>query len=339
VSFRTVVDGASGRSARTLHAVPHGGPRASIIDFVSWLVVAFVGVITLTQALGRSGTAVVAVVQSLTPYFAIALVPVVVVALVRRQLLIVTVASAVGFGLGVLAAPLAFPDPQPASAAGATGLRVASVNLYLQNPEIGAVADVLATVDADVIVFSEYTLEHQAALEASPLADDYPHRTGRTGRGSTGMAVWSGLPVDERDQFSIFDDSIELDVRAPDGDVRIIAAHLPTPISDFDAWRIELRNAAEIGRSANGPTLLIGDLNASYWHPPFRELLDVGFVDANAADGSGFSTSWPTDGWLPPFVRLDHALTTGGLVSTDVDDFDVPGSDHRGLVVTVAPAR
>jgi hypothetical protein len=38
-------------------------------------------------------------------------------------------------------------------------------------------------------------------------------------------------------------------------------------------------------------------------------------------------------------VRLDHALTAGGLVSTDVDDFHVPGSDHRGLVVTVAPAR
>jgi hypothetical protein len=38
-------------------------------------------------------------------------------------------------------------------------------------------------------------------------------------------------------------------------------------------------------------------------------------------------------------VRLDHALTVGGLVSADVVDFEIPGSDHRGLMVTVAPAR
>jgi endonuclease/exonuclease/phosphatase (EEP) superfamily protein YafD len=319
--------------------VPHGGYQARIVDLISWLFVAFVGLITLTQALGRSATAAVAVVQSLTPYLGIALVPVVLVALRRRQLLIATVASAVGLGIGVLAAPLAFPDPQPPAAADSNGLRVASLNLWLRNPEIDAVADALPAIDADVIVFSEYTREHQAALEASRLADDYPHRSGRSGRGSTGMGVWSRFPVDERNDFAIFDDSIELDVRGPDGRTRIVAAHLPTPITDFTAWRNELTNAAEIGRSADGPTLLIGDLNASYWHPPFRQLLDAGFVDAHTANGSGFSTSWPTDWWIPPFVRLDHALTAGGLVSTDVDDFHVPGSDHRGLVVTVAPAR
>mgnify|MGYP000287752026 CR=1 FL=1 len=71
----------------------------------------------------------------------------------------------------------------------------------------------------------------------------------------------------------------------------------------------------------------------------FRRLLDAGFVDAHAAAGSGFSTSWPTNGVIPPFVRLDHALTTGGLVATDVEDFDVAGSDHLGMFVTVAPTR
>jgi endonuclease/exonuclease/phosphatase (EEP) superfamily protein YafD len=323
----------------TLRAVPHGGNRASVIDLVSWLIVAFVGLVTITQAFGWSGTAVVAVVQSLTPYLAIALVPVMVVALLRRRLLIVTVASSVGFGLGVLTAPLAFPGPHVSAVADSSGLRVASLNLYYENPEINAVADVLAAVDADVILFTEYTIEHQAALEASSVADRYPYRTERTGSGVRGIAVWSRLPIDDKGRLVEVVDSIELDVEGLDGVIRIIGMHLPTPVSDFTAWRDELDDAAEIGRSAERPTLLIGDLNSSYWHPPFRELLDAGFVDAHTADGSGFSTSWPTNSWIPPFVRLDHALTTGGLVSTDVADFDVPGSDHRGLVVTVAPAR
>ena len=320
-------------------AVPHGGTRASFIDLVAWLVVAFVGLITLTQAVGWTGTMAIAVVQSLTPHLAVALVPMVVVALLRRQLLIVTIACAVGFGIGVLAAPLAFPDPQPPAAENSAGLRVASLNLWYENPEIDAIADLLARVDVDVIVFIEYTVEHQAALEASPLARDFPHRSQRTGRGATGVGVWSRFPIEEQHQLATFNDSIELDVLGPDGDVRIVAIHVPTPIANFAAWRNELATAARIGGDADAPTLLIGDLNSSYWHPDFRRLLDAGFVDAHAAKGSGFSTSWPTDWWVPPFVRLDHALTTGGLVSTDVYDLDVPGSDHRGLVVTVAPAR
>jgi len=66
-------------------------------------------------------------------------------------------------------------------------------------------------------------------------------------------------------------------------------------------------------------------------------LLDAGLVEAHIAHGRGFSASWPTDQIVPAFVRLDHALTTAGLVSTDVADFEIPGSDHRGFVVTVAP--
>jgi len=319
--------------------VPHGGTRANFIDLIAWLAVALVGLVTLTQTFGWAGTRIIAVAQSLTPYLAMALVPVVLVALWRRQRILVTTACAIGFGVAVLATPLAVPDPQPAAAAGSTGLHVASLNLWYENPDIGAVADLLATVDADVIVLTEFTRAHQGDLQGSPLAVDYPHRIERTGLGATGIAVWSRYPMRIGDSVETFNDSIDLNVAGPDGDVRIVAMHMPTPIVDFDAWRSDLATAAEIGRTTDEPTLLIGDLNSTYWHPDFRQLLDAGFVDANAAAGSGFSTSWPNDWWIPPFVRLDHALTVGGLVSSDVHDLDIPGSDHRGLVVTVVPAR
>jgi len=331
---------ASNFAARTLAVVPHGGTRADAIDLMAWLAVAFVGLVTLTQAVGWAGTRIMAVGQSLTPYLAMTLVPVVLVALWRRQLILVATACAIGFGVAVLATPLAFPESQPPAAANSTGLSVAALNLWYENPDIGAVADVLAEVDVDVIVFSEFTLEHQAALEASPLVGEYPYRSERTRRGAAGIGVWSRFPIAERSDLASYNSSIDLTVAGPDGAVRIVAMHMPTPIIDFDAWRADLATAAEIGRTTDEPTLLIGDLNATYWHPDFRRLLDAGFVDANAAAGSGFSTSWPTNKWFtPPFVRLDHALTTGGLVSSDVYDLDVPGSDHRGLVVTVAPAR
>jgi hypothetical protein len=34
-----------------------------------------------------------------------------------------------------------------------------------------------------------------------------------------------------------------------------------------------------------------------------------------------------------------NGSTRNGLVSTSVQDFTVPGSDHRGFVVSVVPAR
>ena len=298
-----------------------------------------VGVITITQALGWAGTTTVAVVQSLTAYLAVPIVLVVLLALWRWRLLLVTVAAAVVFGIAILGTPLAFPDPPRAAADDAVGLRVASFNLWYENTSISAVAQELIDLDPDVIVFSEYTPEHQTALRASPLADHYRYRVDRQGFGGAGLAVWSRAPVRVATRLDTFHSSLDLEVAGPDGDIRVVAMHMPTPVIDFGAWRHDLGIAEDIGRGATEPTLLIGDLNATYWHPDFRRVLDAGFVDAHSAHGAGFSTSWPSNWILPPFVRLDHALTAGGLVSTDTVEVDIPGSDHRGLIVTVAPAR
>jgi endonuclease/exonuclease/phosphatase (EEP) superfamily protein YafD len=319
--------------------VSRRGFRSGITDLVSWVIVAFVGLVVLTQAAGWSGTTTVAIVQSLTPYLTLAVVPVILVALWQGRLMLVTVATAVTFGIAVLGTPLAFPDPGRPAAAGSTGLRVASANLWFENTRIGEVDDALAELDADVLVFGEYTPEHQAALLVSPLADVYEYRAERSGPFADGIAVWSRLPIRVDDGPDTYYASLDVTVAGPDGDVRLVAMHVPTPLVDLDGWHRDLRIAEEVGQRVAGPTLLIGDLNASYWHPGFRRLLAAGFTDATAVAGAGFSASWPTTWGVPPFVRLDHALTAGGLVSTGVEDVDVPGSDHLGLIVTVAPAR
>ncbi len=307
------------------------------VEVAAWLVVAVIGVVTLTQTLGWTGTRLVAVVQSLTPYLGVLLAPIGVVAVVRRRFALATICGATGLGILLLAAPLAVPDDQPQPAADAVGLRVASVNLLYDNDRIDEVAADLAELAPDVIVFNEYTPEHQRALQNSPLADAYPNRIDRSGLLAGGIAVWSTTSVTVAEHPDTSTYSLDLTVDGPDGPIRVVAMHMPTPINNFENWRRDLETAVEIGRTASGPTMVVGDLNASYWHPGFRALLDAGFVDAHTANGHGFSTSWPTDKFVPAFVRLDHALTIGGLVSTEVDDFEIPGSDHRGFVVTVAP--
>jgi endonuclease/exonuclease/phosphatase (EEP) superfamily protein YafD len=286
--------------------------RALVV--AAWLIVGALGVLTLAQAIGVTGSPVVAVAQTFTPYTVLLLVPIIVVTLARRrQLVLATVATAIVFGVATLAVPLTVPDPQAEPAADAVGLRVAAANLWYRNTEVATVADELEQLDADVLVLSEYTVAHQVTLEASGLADMYPHKSQIRGRGPTRISVWSRLPLSDQRGLDTYKGRVELTVRGPDGDVDLVAMHLPTPIADFEAWQQELATASDVARTATAPVLLIGDLNATYWHPEFRRLLDSGFVDAHIAAGRGMSTSWPTDWFVPPFVRLDHALTGGGL--------------------------
>ncbi len=316
-----------------------GGKR--VVELIGWCVVGGSGVVMLTQAVAWPGFRTMAVAQSLTPYLALTMAPVAVVALAGRRLTMAFTASAIGIGGLVLALPVVFPPALPAVAQGAEGIRVASLNLLYSNDEsnIARVADELRDRNLDVIVFVEYTAAHQRALQHSALADDFVYRIDRSGRGGGGIAIWSKAPVRVADHPDSTNYSVDLTVQSVDGPVRVIAVHPPTPITDFDAWKRDLERFGDLGRSGDDPTLLIGDFNASFWHPSFRSLLDDGFTDADIALDQGFSVSWPDDRWYPPFVRLDHALTTATLVPTDIEDFDIAGSDHRGLIVTVAPAR
>lgn len=314
--------------------------RASVaVDIVCWLTAAVAGAVVVTQTFGWTGARLLAIVHSLTPYFAVPMVMAIGVSVWRRRLALATVGVAVAFGIAVLGTPLAFPDGQPPPRAGSVGLDVASVNLWYQNERVDEIPEMLAEVDADVIVFSEYTPDHQETLVSSSLAAQYPHRVERNGERPTGMAVWSRWPLGDSAVLATYHSSHDVVVTGPDGDLRLVAMHMATPFDSLDGWQDDLTIARTIGETTDQPTLLIGDLNSSFWHPDYRRVLDAGFVDAHSAAGSGFSTSWPTNRLIPTFVRLDHALTTGGLVSTAVSDLDVPGSDHRGLVVTVAPAR
>lgn len=309
------------------------------LGLVGWLTVAVVGIVMLTQLVGWNGTRSIAILQTLTPYLLLLLAPIAVWALWKARYPMAAGASLIGlFGM-LLATPLVFAASQQSAAPGALGFHVASVNLLYQNDRIEEVAADLVERDVDAIVFNEYTAEHEAALADSALGATYRYHTDRSDERAGGIAIWTRDRVQIHVDPDTFDHSLDLTVDTPDGPLRIIAIHPPTPVYDFDAWNSDLRIVGQLSAPSAAPTLIIGDFNASYWHPGFRDLLHAGFVDAHIAAGQGFSVSWPVGGALPAFVRLDHALTGNGLVSTDVYDFEIPGSDHRGFVVNVAPTQ
>lgn len=308
-------------------------------EFVGWIGTGGVGLVMLTQAFGWNGTRLIATLQSLTPYGIPLVLAIALVSVWQRREVLAATGALVGIGALLLSTPLVFPPGQPAPVANAEGVRTASINLLFSNPVVDEVADDLIERDPDVIVFSEYTAEHQDELLAHPLAGRYPFQVNRDGLFAGGMAVWSKFPIVENERPATINRTIDATLDGPDGAIRLLGVHPPTPIFDFEEWERDLAMIGETAAEAGRPTLVIGDFNASYWHPAFRDLLRRNLTDAHIANGEGWSSSWPTDEFFPPFVRLDHALTGNGLVSTDVVDFRVPGSDHAGFIVTVSPAE
>ncbi|MGA9871935.1 MAG: endonuclease/exonuclease/phosphatase family protein, partial [Rhodococcus sp. (in: high G+C Gram-positive bacteria)] len=80
--------------------------------------------------------------------------------------------------------------------------------------------------------------------------------------------------------------------------------------------------------------LIAGDFNATNDNVQFRDLLRGGLVDARQAVGAGLVPTFPSDRAVPPILAIDHDLVEG-VRADAVKAVDLPGSDHRGLLVRV----
>ncbi|MEM1334330.1 MAG: endonuclease/exonuclease/phosphatase family protein, partial [Actinomycetota bacterium] len=271
----------------------------------AWVLVAGVGAVLLTQTFGLDGGPVVAAAQALTPYGVLLLVPVVGIALVRAWWSLASVGAAIGLGGLLLAAPLVFPPPQPTPDAGVEPVRIAVINLLYENDQVADVAERIDRLDVDMIVFTEYTAEHQSTLRAQPMAADFPHRVERDGLFAGGTAIWSrheirGVPSN----VDLANYDVDVRVTGPDFDFRLWAVHPPSPFSS--RWAADVDTVIDRAASIDEPLVVAGDFNASYWHPVYRAALDAGLHDAHIVNGDGFTTSWPLGRLLiPPFVRID----------------------------------
>ena len=276
------------------------------------------------------------------PWSALSAGPVALGAIATRRWRLAAASGAVAATGAAMAAPLVRRRPQPAADPAARPLTVIHSNLLYINRRVPDVPATLARYDADVVTFSELTPSHVAHLRRSSLAAAYPYRIELPARYASGTALWSRYPVTEQPSTDTKHHTIVADVDVPGGPVRVVVLHTQSPIDHHRQWEHDLDRLVAL--TVDPPAVMTGDFNAGWWHPEFRRLLQHGWRDAHIELGHGLKCSWPTDRWHPvfhvhpPFVRLDHALVNDGLAVLAVDDFDVPGSDHLGLIVTVQRA-
>ena len=151
------------------------------------------------------------------------------------------------------------------------------------------------------------------------------------------MALFSRHPL-ERAEVLALDDSTHLAILAEvnvDGiPLTVLSLHPPTPMrpDKFTNRNEQFARAAAIMRGAEGPKLIIGDLNTTMWSPYFTDLVrESGLSDARR--GFGLSPSWPVPLPTPLQIPIDHCLVGGGVSVEGVRTGGRTGSDHRPLIV------
>ena len=319
-------------------------PAVILLEVVAWAAIAVMAVLLVTQLVGWSASVLIVSLQAITPYVLSLSAPIAVAAVATGRWPLAGAAGAAAVALVVMSRPLRKTTVQPPVAEDARELRVFHGNLLFYNGRTAELARVVAGLDADVLAFTEYTATHAGGLYVSPVAASFPFRIENPDAAAGGSAMWSRYPLAEISATPALYRSTAA-VVAFAGGVAVHVIHPPNPLEHLTDWRNELTGLADLPDSSEQPAMVIGDFNATYWHPPFRRLGRAGWRDAHQLAGHGFSNSWPTDkAWLPPMLRLDHALVDTSLLVTGVVEVDLPGSDHRGFVVTVAvspsaPAR
>lgn len=211
------------------------------------------------------------------------------------------------------------------------------------NLKVGA-ADAAAVVrlaqDADLAMLEELTTAERDRLAAAGMNRALAHAyTAVLADGGGGLGIWSRYPLSDERNYPGYQLGVLSAVAAtPHGAVTVVAVHLlpPYPYAS-STWSGEiarlrglLRDLAKAGR----PVIVAGDFNATTDNAQFRALLRDGYADAADASGAGYRPTYPTDRWFGPVIAIDHVLAYGERPRR-LHTVKLPGSDHRGLSVSV----
>lgn len=209
-------------------------------------------------------------------------------------------------------------------------LRIAHMNVLQPNMDHADAIAIAEESNADLLSVQEVSPEWAVAL-SNGLSKSYPYQYLEPRSNCYGIALFSKLPFNSVKTFLV-ERSPFIEAVVPVGDevVRVLAIHATSPISygHFRQRNSQLEIVARLVAAEGLPTVVIGDLNTVHWDRAYtRFCANSGLSPTTSTD----QRTWPSVGPLA-LIPLDHLLVSKGLVTASVSSFEVPGSDHRGLL-------
>jgi endonuclease/exonuclease/phosphatase (EEP) superfamily protein YafD len=218
--------------------------------------------------------------------------------------------------------------------------RVMSMNLLYKNQNTAAIVKQIRTADPDVLLVEEFTLFQNDALQKD-IGDEYPYQCIAASRGSSGIGIFSRIPMSDGRDIGLFNSHQQLraTLHLSDGDVALYAIHLKSPQSINSVSQARIQTADLVDRLKNEklPIVIGGDFNFTEDSPNAAALRGLGLVSTHDLAGHGRGTTFPCNrGFsLLPGIRIDHVMLSRELTCSRSYVGGNSGSDHRPIVADI----
>ncbi|MBI1258401.1 MAG: hypothetical protein GC204_13100 [Chloroflexi bacterium] len=259
---------------------------------------------------------------------------------------------------------LYLPKTHAVPPASATMLKVVSLNVYADNPNMSRIETWLNQQKADVVVTVELPPVWDTAISA--LAQTYPYQVVHTDwTRYWGSTILTAHPVVSEEAFTLIPGNIpqqRIVIDVGGQKVAVYAIHLDLPLGTKNVPALRTRNIfiemfthydassrnkaihALIERLKNEPLpyIVAGDFNTSDQSLIYNDLAAVA-GDSFREAGSGLGTSWPVLNatvnlpfFVPPLMRLDYIWHSRQFQAVSASEGPYLGSDHLPMLATLA---
>ena len=222
---------------------------------------------------------------------------------------------------------------------GDAAVRVVFSNLSIRNDDTGKFVAWIKVSDPDVVVATEVSPRRVAQLSDAMV--EYPFQVLEPRAHPFGLVVYSRYPISGETATELTGDTpparvpimVTAEVETPRGMLHIAGFHLFPPLTPRRLARRneQLAIAGDLLAEADAPTLLVGDFNATPWSAGLRA-----FQSENDLSGSNFQATWPVSFGFAG-IPIDHAFASRDLPILKIDTGPDIGSDHRPVLIDVAP--
>ena len=233
-----------------------------------------------------------------------------------------------------------FPDGKQSIPDPGRSFTLLTCNLLYECREPERMIASLREANPDVLLLLEFTPELQHKL-AADMWKDYPHRIEEPHTDAFGICLASKLPLADPKARRVAGgiSVVSAVITVANERMALLGVHPPPPIrpemyldwrESFAAWPPLLRDTHADHR------ILAGDLNSTPFSRTFSRLCEeTGLRDS--APGFGINNTWHLAG--PLGLALDHVLISQALVVAGRTIGPDAGSDHRWVMVRLAPSH
>lgn len=231
--------------------------------------------------------------------------------------------------LAIAIAPRTIANDQP-DATGKT-MRIFTANLLHGSAEAAPLIAAIRASRADVIALQEASNANIAELRAGGILKTHPYVQEHSVEGLFGNFTVSRTPLTMVPGAGSEARSWPA-MRVGGLGLTFYNFHSRSPVtpSRETEWRGAL---AKLPGSDGKLRIIAGDFNATLDHHYFRAVLSRGWRDSGDQTGNGLKWTWNV-GRMSRLV-IDHVLVPPGVRVESYRVYDLPGSDHNGVAVTL----